>query len=433
MAKGNVTIAADQRYTCILCGKCCRRFHVLMKEREIEEIAALDWGGEPDVPADFVHRIRGLPYFRRNDDGACVFLDCEHDTCRMHSRFGFDAKALTCRGYPYCIVSTFWGEVSVLARMDCPGVRRNQGDLIRKDKPTIMRLIHDLGPRGGFSAEQLEGLSRESIELITNGLRDFIHQNEEQPQHVRACSFSLAVERFRLLGTGFLKDTATLAEVLPSFFQRVMQEAETLPWRGLGPFARSVFRHLLAVHLRRDEEIVDPTVGRRLRRTLELARYTCGNGSFGVLGAEHPDFPLRKARLFRSYTEKRTTTTTTVAEQGEMWDCFWRLLLTRLETLQFFGAAYYDQPFFTGLRALSMAYPLVFAAARYHAAADGSDRIRAEDVDYGVGAIDHCLGRSPLLQVRAWRSVEEYFAGPRFGRLLRALGLEPYCNADEGS
>ena len=109
------------------------------------------------------------------------------------------------------------------------------------------------------------------------------------------------------------------------------------------------------------------------------------------------------------------------------------MLLTRLETLQFFGAAYYDQPFFTGLRALSMAYPLVFAAARYHAAADGSDRIRAEDVDYGVGAIDHCLGRSPLLQVRAWRSVEEYFAGPRFGRLLRALGLEPYCNADEGS
>lgn len=431
MAKGNVTIAADQRYACILCGQCCRRFHVLMKEKEIEAIAALDWGDEPDVPEEFVHRIHGLPYFRRNDDGECVFLDCDSNTCRMHSRFGFDAKALTCRGFPYCIVPTFWGEVSVVARMDCPGVRRNKGSLIRDDKRTIMRLIQDLGPRGGFTAEQLQGLSRESIELITKGLRDFIRKRTDLPQPTRAYAFNLAVERFRLLGMGFLKDTATLAEVMPSFFERVVQDAETLPWRGLGPFARLVFRQLLAVYLRRDEEIVNPTHTGRLRRTIELARYTIGNGSFRALGAEHPDYPLRKARLFRSYTEKQITGTTTVAEQAEMWDCYWRLILTRLETLQFFGAAYYDQPFFVGLRALALAYPLVFAAARYHAAAAGSDRIRLEDVDYAVGAIDHCLGRSPLLQVRAWRSVEEYFGGPRFGRVLRALGPEPYCKTDE--
>jgi hypothetical protein len=54
----------------------------------------------------------------------------------------------------------------------------------------------------------------------------------------------------------------------------------------------------------------------------------------------------------------------------------------------------------------------------------GARRIETEDVHYAVGAIDHTLGRSPLLQWQLWRQVEGYFGGARYGRLLHSLGWE---------
>ena len=131
-----ITMSNQQRYSCIMCGRCCRRFHVLLRPAEIDRLKALDWGDEPDVPTDFVVTIHGFPYFRRQPDGGCVFLG-QDGACRMHRRFGFDQKALTCRGYPFNIVSTFPGEVSVLARMDCPAVLQNHGTPIREQRRDI--------------------------------------------------------------------------------------------------------------------------------------------------------------------------------------------------------------------------------------------------------------------------------------------------------
>lgn len=417
MAAPKVHIARNQRYACILCGRCCRRFRVRLTEEEAARLGALRWGDEPDVPRDFVERSGAYLFFRRRGDGACVFQDGATGACRIHARFGLAVKALTCRGYPHNIASTWPGEVSVVARMDCPAVQRNAGPPLESRRREIEALVAELGTRGGFTAEQLEGLSREAAVRVTGALVRLVEEPTSAPPGTWALALAMAAERFAALGPAFLGDSETMDEVLPSFVRSVRRDAEGRSVGRVGVLSRVVFREWLAAYCRRDEELVRPGLGVRLRRTAALAGYAAGLGSLRVMGREHPDVPLRRAGLFhgRGFWEP--------SDHGA-WECYRRLLTARLEAPQFFGVAYYGVPFFTGLRALLQTYALVLAAARCHAAGRSSRRIEAQDVHYAVGAVDHCLGRSPLLQWRTWRTVEAYFAGPRYARLLNTLGWE---------
>jgi hypothetical protein len=379
----------------------------------------LDWGREPDVPDDFVTRIHGHPYFRRTDSGGCVFLDEGTGACRMHAKFGLRIKALTCRGYPHNIASTWWNEVSVVARMDCPAVQQNAGPPLTRNRDAIEGLVRELGTKGGFSAEELEGLNREAVETITEALVQLIATRDELLPGTRAYAAHLAVARLQSLGRAFLNDTPTLTEVMPSLLDRVVAEAADRPRRALriGWFSRGLYREWLATYCRRDEELVRPGPWVRLRRSAALAGYVVGLGSLRTMGQEHPDIPLRRARLFAGAAHWEPA-------PHAAWDCWRRLIVSRLEGPQFFGVAYYDLPFFSGLRALIQSYALVLGAARCHAAWRGRRALEAEDIHYAVGAIDHCLGRSPLLQLRVWRLVESFFSGARYPRLLSALGWE---------
>jgi len=418
MAMPRVHIARRQSYACILCGRCCRRFHVRLTEPEIARLQALDWGAEPDVPRDFWHRLHGHTYFRRRpEDGGCVFLERAGAACRMHARFGLDVKALTCRGYPHNIASTWPGEVSVVARLDCPAVQRAAGPPLAANRRQIERLVAELGTAGGFTPAQLEGLSREAVTHITQALVGLLDADNGLAPGARAYALFLAAERFRALGASFLNDTATMAEVMPSLLHSVCEEAGERTLGYLGPLSRLQFREWLAAYCRRDEEIVCPGPALRLRRLIALAGYAVGLGSLHSMGREHPHIALRRVRLFAGKGGWEPSS-------HDAWASFRQLLVARLEGPQFFGVAYYGQPFFSGLRALLQTYALVLAAARCQAAARRSRRVEAEDVQYAVGAIDHCLGRSPLLQWRSWRLMEERFAGPRYGRLLNSLGWE---------
>lgn len=417
MATPRVHIARRQQYACILCGRCCRRFHVRLTDAEVARLQTLDWGNEPDVPTDFVHRLGDHLYFRRRDDGGCVFLDRDGGACRMHARFGFAGKALTCRGYPHNVASTWPGEVSVVARLDCPAVQRGVGQPLTANRAAIERLVAELGTRGGFTAANLDGLSREAVTQVTQALVGMIDAENGMAPGTRAYALYLAAERFRGLGASFLNDGEILAEVMPSLLRGVCDEARERTLGYIGPLSRVFFREWLAAYCRRDEEIVHPGLSVRLRRLAALAGYAVGVGALRTMGREHPTVGLRRVDLFAGRAGREPSA-------HAAWESYRQLLVARLEGPQFFGVAYYGQPFFTGLRALLQSYALVLAAARCQATARAALRIEAEDVQYAVGAIDHCLGRSPLLQWRAWRTLEEHFAGPRYGALLNSLGWE---------
>jgi Fe-S-cluster containining protein len=400
MADRILHIAESQNYGCIQCGRCCRRFHVLMSEDEVRRIGRLLASRPNDLPKDFVTRIDGKPYFSRKPTGGCVFLDEETGYCRMHSLFGFRQKALTC------------GEASAIARMDCPAVQQNAGRPLAAQRKDIKGLASELGLKLAFTKRELEGMGREAVEAMTATLVELVRAPGLLPG-ARGWAFRDLVARLEKVKP-FANDREALAEMLPTLREKAVSGVPERSGKRIGWFARAVFRAWLGACLRRDTELVNPSLGQRLLRAWTMFRVTVGFGSLRPLGWEHPDSSLARCSVFGGKQEP--------SESGA-WDAYWRFLVSRLEAFQFFGVSYYDQSYFVGLKALALTYPLVLAAARHHSRARGAARIEEEDVHYGIGAIDHTHGRSPLLQFDMWRTIEDFLFA-RWDRLQTSLGWE---------
>ncbi len=402
----------------MMCGRGCRRFYVLLSRTEKERIQTLDWKDEADVPVDFCQEINGFLYYRRRPDGGCVFLD-EKGVCRMHRRFGFDKKALTCRGYPFNIVSTFPGEVSVLVRMDCPAVLEDHGPAITEQRQEIEKLVQELHFGSGFTPEQLKGMERHAVEELCSKFQEILDDDALGMADCMRSMMHLA-RRAEALGGFFLSDRSTMAEVYPSLLSNIKADVSEMTRYGLGGLAKSLFRQFMSYYCRRDEEILHTGIGSRLRQTWNIARLCMGVGNLASFGYEFPDIPLRRARLFdRSANEARPEIP--IARQREIWATYRRFLSVRLECFQFFGVAYYGTDIFSGLIALFLTYPLVLAFARIWAAARGDKCIAAEDVKHAIGAMDHCHGRSPALKFKSIRSRERMLASS-YSQLVFALG-----------
>lgn len=418
MQSRKITISRQQHYRCILCGRCCRRFYVLISKAEKERIAKFDWGDEPDIPSDFCQEIHGFLYYRRHPDGGCVFLD-DKGVCRMHRRFGFECKALTCRGYPFNIVSTFPGEVSVLVRMDCPAVLEDNGPAITEQRQDIEQLVNELHFGNGFTATQLKGMERHAVESLCARLQEFLDDDSLGMADCMRAMMHLT-NRAESLGGVFLSDRATMGEVFPSLMQNIRKDLPEMSRYGLGEMSKLLFRQLFSCYCRRDEEMLCTGIGARLRQSWNLARLCLGGGNLSAFGREFPDQPIRQIRLFdRETNEARASQT--IAEQRAIWLTYRRFLSVRLECFQFFGVAYYGTDIFSGLTALFLTYPLALAFARIWAASQGREQIGEADVKHAIGAIDHCHGRSPALKFKTIRARERMLAGC-YSQLLFALG-----------
>jgi len=415
-----IKIAAEQHYSCLLCGRCCKRFHVLLRPGEAERLEQLDWGpeGKPACADHFHGRIGGYPYFLRRDDGACVFLD-DHG-CLMHRRLGYDVKALTCRGYPLNYISTFPGEISVLARMDCPAVLQNHGELLQKDRVNIAKIASELHFGQGFTRQQLQGLERPSLDFILDSLRQLIRQ-PQLPMGQLMLHLCTLTTRLSKLGPIFLNDLPVLKEVMPSTVAATATEADDWPRLPLSAFSRACFRTWLHLYCLRDGEIVDRGLRTRLRRVWAALAIISGHGNLRGHSTEHPDFPLARAKMFaQPYNE--------AAMDPELWECYRRFLDVRLECYQFFGEAFYRADFFTGLQVLFSTFPLVLVLARLEAASRQLEIPDAQSVMYAVGAVDNAHGRGSNLRLPIARHLEQYFALPRMVYLLYSLGaLQQAC------
>lgn len=415
-------IARDQRFSCIQCARCCRRWHVALSRSEIEHLRTLDWPRGHAPERDPVTVIRRQSYIAHRDNGDCVFLDPETGLCRIHSRFGEHAKPFGCRVYPFSIGSTFAGEVSVTARLDCPAACRNTGAPLADHRAELERFASTLGKHTPtFDSHDLQGLTREGAEAVADGAVRIV-RNTERPIPLTAVTLSAYADRLGQLGAAFINDTDTFATVIPSLIDRLSATAAGHTYRPVGAVSRAVFREWLAACLRRDEEVIGKPVTARFVRTAELVRMLANRGNPSRLGSEHPDLPLDSAELFEKDRTPQAIPAEPDADEMDVWDAFRRCLLGRLESRQFFGAHLYGRPLLEGLRALALVYPPILAAARLHAAAEtGASRIRPADVEYAVGAVDHGFGRAGRLQSNLLRSTEIFFGGLRHASLLATL------------
>src|SRR5262249_1616332 len=112
-----------QNWDCQACGTCCKEYHVGVSEEERRRIEAQGWEKEPGFAELPLFLRTGPPWRRlyernRHPDGSCIFLS-EQGRCRIHERFGSDAKPLPCRLYPFVLVPV-GDEWRVGLRFACP-------------------------------------------------------------------------------------------------------------------------------------------------------------------------------------------------------------------------------------------------------------------------------------------------------------------------
>ena len=100
-------------------------------------------GGLPPVLSSGLlrkrHRLNSRP------DGSCVFLN-EQDRCRIHEKFGYDAKPLPCRLFPFVLVPAgdHW---RVGLRYACPSAAASKGRALPEHQPALAAFAAALAER----------------------------------------------------------------------------------------------------------------------------------------------------------------------------------------------------------------------------------------------------------------------------------------------
>lgn len=111
------------------CTECCRQYAVYVTEEERERILHQGWDQDPELKGvELFERVggrRGSWRLRRRSDGGCVFLEADN-RCRIHARFGLEAKPFACRLYPFILVPA--GDHWKLGlRFSCPPAAQSSG------------------------------------------------------------------------------------------------------------------------------------------------------------------------------------------------------------------------------------------------------------------------------------------------------------------
>jgi len=129
-------IDPDQRFSCAQCGRCCRRWEIVVTAAEagaLNSRGAARWfresaegpEGTSRDPFEPIDRLPGFSRLRKRADGACGFLS-PSNRCRIHEELGAARKPLTCQVFPYSFHPTP-SAVIVSTSFGCPTIAANEG------------------------------------------------------------------------------------------------------------------------------------------------------------------------------------------------------------------------------------------------------------------------------------------------------------------
>ncbi len=419
--------AGSQRWSCHSCGRCCYDLVGHISREERQRIDRQGWGhslgAEPYVPL-------GKGYvLNKRASGACVFLDESSNRCRIHEKFGEQAKPRACRIYPFTVrdVPDGW---QVSWRFDCPSLAANLGDPVVDYAPLVRELTRDLkhqGATGDDCPELQPGLRATEMEtsLVIDKLCTWL-TDRTRPLNVRMESAAAATQ---LIGEAKFEAVRNerLGELV-DLLLGVRQDANDAAAAAAPPTAkqRSMLRELAYVHAAHVSiEESRAGIGTRLRgRLAQLSaarRFRVGAGNVpDVRGLFDPRSNGRS-----THADDPTATTAPPGGASDRLPCFddveavspasdpadveriddlmTRYLCHRLVTRSAFGYGYYRWPMFAGLAALWAGAAVVGWLARTHAAWQGRTELTFDDVFEGLRITDRSAGRSPALGIRAER------------------------------
>jgi lysine-N-methylase len=351
---------------------------------EADAIVAQGWLDAPGLAGQRLFLERGGQlYLAHRDDGACVFLDAD-GRCGIHGRFGFAAKPLACRAYPFMPLPV-GDTVRLDLRFDCPSVAVNQGRPLAAQRAEIAALVGS-----ALTVTRLDPVPvraeltwpQEALDQVTAIVESLLSQDG-------LCltgRIAAAVNLVAGLDTPRLSEI-TADEVQPLLATTLvavsrMAQQDPLHRRRLPSGVRTMFRQLLGLYGRVDRLAQPVSPWTRSRQAAALA---WGRGRVPALRGDWPR--VRFAALEGAWGPLD-------AEVEAVFTRFYRL---KLGAQAFCGVGFFGYPYLAGLQALWLTYPALLWCARLFAAGDGRHELRASDAERALQVIDHRHGRSPQM------------------------------------
>lgn len=405
----------EVRFTCSRCGDCCRSFHILLGPGEAERLESLDWGGTDlaevatVAPAPGEPRPGRLALARRPDSagagagaGACVYLGAQNQ-CRIHERFGQDAKPLLCRLYPFGFLPV--GErVAVDVSFACRAVSRNEGELLSRRVPEWVRLL------GDSPGEQKLHKFSKKYEIAGDLLWELEHHLVSilSEESLSLLDRVRAVFEFNHLATTSDPRTdaaRTLRDVLGKGIPKQIRERPLSPGsERMDRTGRAVFFHLLFL-------TINPTPDEILALP---AKARDREARFRVQAADSYKFPEAHALVDNRESQATFSEVGRVSAEsllsGPAAETLALYLRAKILGQRFMREGEGEIPFVEAVPRLLLQVPLAVWTAKALASERGATSIAEDDLRRGLRLVDRSYGQIRLASLppkprKAWRFV----------------------------
>lgn len=380
-----------QNWACQGCGDCCRGYHVVViTSEEKQRIESQGWTQTDGIDPTKIIVPHGTKFrLAHKENGECVFLDNE-GRCKIHARYGEQAKPLACRLYPYAIHPA-GDKLVVSLRFSCPAAAANLGEPLTAQLRTLQQLARLIVPAGAKTIQPPPILAKarlawpDFMRFVTR--LDKILADADVPLPVRllrALELVNVIERAK-----FDQITGPDAdEILTALARRAAQKIPNLPNPPPKPsqIGRVLFRTLVLQYARRDTiKDIETPLHHKTKMLKTALKFMVGSGTIPAFR-----FGLPKADF--DAVEKPWGTPTPDIEM--MLTRFFRV---KIRGLHFCGPAYFNIPLIEGFRTLCLLLPTTMWIARWLAAGEGANSLRDAHVARALTIVDHHHGYTEQL------------------------------------
>jgi len=391
-----------QNWSCHNCSGCCRQHLIEITEEERQRIVGQKWSSQDGLPSDRPPLVwfAGPPWRKRyrlahQDDGACVFLN-EKGLCRIHAKFGEEAKPLPCRIYPYAFHPA-GKKLAVGLRFSCPSVVANRGKPVSQQGADLTQIARAVVPAGYEKTPPPRITSSEKVDWP-----DVFRLLRALDASFAEAEIPVTIKLLRTLFWINLVDRSTFDKLqgsrLDDFLQLITKAAKSEITEDLsslgepGRIGRMQFRLLVAQYSRKDT-IAERDAGWQFRWKLFRAgmRFARGTGNIPPLQDAFREVPF-------DALEKPFGGLPADAEE-----IFSRYFRVKIQGLHFCGPAYYHVSLVEGFRSLALIYPSILWLARWLAAGDNRNKLEIDDITTAMTIADHHHGYSPAFGQRNFR------------------------------
>ena len=403
MSKISLDLPTIQNWNCHNCGQCCHQHGIFISENDHQRIVDQNWRGPDGIPDEQPLFVEEKTPFSKSwrrlahqPNGACVFLD-EKGLCKIHARFGEEAKPLACRIYPYAFHPA-GNKLAVSLRFSCPSVAGNLGKPVVRQRQELQSLAGQVVPKNFQDIPPPD--FRPGVPLNWTDLLQICRKLEEG---VTTPNTSVAVKLLRLMFWMDLVGKAKLdkiqgerlRELLDLLSSATVTEIPQLPDDSPPPtrIGRTQFRLLAGMYARKDTPSnIDITFRGRMRQLKSALQLASGWGTLTSPQPELSALPIEQVECIGGRLDEASEEMLT------------RYYQVKIHGLHFFGRAFYDVPLLEGFQSLMLTFPSILWIARWHAASRGRTTFEHADVLTALTIVDHQHGYSPAFGQWSFRA-----------------------------